>query len=100
MVHAAVHTGFGSAFSVIISQGWYKTLIFIVAAPVMGLVLGLLLMTSIYWIFRHKSPPQIDKWFSQAAAAFGRRPTVWAMEVTTPRKRWALSPVHSTPEAG
>lgn len=74
MVHAAVHTGFGSAFSVIIPQGWYKTLIFIVAAPVMGLVLGLLLMTSIYWIFRHKSPRQMDKWFRKlqllSAAAY------------------------------
>ncbi|MGZ4936887.1 MAG: anion permease [Halobacteriota archaeon] len=74
MVHAAVHTGIGSAFSVIIPQGWYKTLIFIVAAPVMGLVLGLLLMTSIYWIFRHKSPRQMDKWFRKlqllSAAAY------------------------------
>src|SRR5678816_3033494 len=26
MVHAAVHRGFGSAFSVIVPQGWYKTL--------------------------------------------------------------------------
>ncbi len=74
MVHAAVHTGLGSAFSVIIPRGWYKTLIFIVAAPVMGLVLGLLFMTSIYWIFRHKSPQQMDKWFRKlqllSAAAY------------------------------
>src|SRR5437762_8267747 len=30
MMHATVHTGIGSALSVIIWQGWYKTLIFIV----------------------------------------------------------------------
>ena len=74
MVHAAVHTGFGSAFSVIIPQGWYKTLMFIVVAPVMGMVLGLLLMTAVYWGFRHKPPQQVDRWFRKlqllSAAAY------------------------------
>src|SRR5579859_1299087 len=42
MMHAAIYTGTDSMFSVIIPEGWYKTLIFIVVAPVMGMVLGLL----------------------------------------------------------
>src|SRR5256885_10454294 len=33
MVSASLHTGVASAFSVIIPQGWYKTLVFIVVAP-------------------------------------------------------------------
>src|SRR5205807_16242 len=44
MMHAAVHTGAGSMLSVIIPEGWYKTLIFIVVAPVMGMVLGLVFL--------------------------------------------------------
>lgn len=63
MMHAAVHSGWRSSFSVIIAAGWYKTLIFIVVAPLMGLTLGLLFMTSAYWLLRHKAPQQVDTWF-------------------------------------
>jgi len=61
MAGAAV-TRAGS-FSVIITAGWYKTLIFIVVAPVMGLVLALLFMTAVSWILRNKPPRRIDAWF-------------------------------------
>src|ERR1700758_2193821 len=50
MVHAALKDGAGAAFSVIIAKGWYLTLIFIVIAPVAGLVLGLTFMTAMYWL--------------------------------------------------
>ena len=63
MVHAAVHTGWRTCFSVIIAAGWYKTLIFIVVAPVLGMTLGLLFMTSAYWLLRHKAPQQVDTLF-------------------------------------
>jgi PiT family inorganic phosphate transporter len=63
MMHATVHSGWRSSFSVIIASGWYKTLIFIVVAPIMGVVLGLLFMTSVYWLLRHKAPQQVDTWF-------------------------------------
>ncbi len=63
MAHAAVHTGWRTSFSVIIAAGWYKTLIFIVVAPVLGMTLGLVFMTSAYWILRHKAPQQVDTWF-------------------------------------
>ena len=63
MMHAAVHSGWRSSFSVIIAAGWYKTLIFIVVAPFMGLALGLLFMTSVHWLFRRKGPQQVDSWF-------------------------------------
>jgi PiT family inorganic phosphate transporter len=63
MVHASIHSGWRSAFSVIIISGWYKTLLFIVVAPLMGMTLGLLFMTSAYWLLRHKAPQQVDTWF-------------------------------------
>jgi inorganic phosphate transporter, PiT family len=74
MMHAALRTGLGSIFSVIIPQGWYLTLIFIVIAPLMGIVLGLLFMTAAYWLLREKPPQQVDKWFRKlqllSAAAY------------------------------
>lgn len=74
MMHAAVHSGWRSSLSVIIWAGWYKTLIFIVIAPVMGLVLGLTLMTGVYWLLRKQGPQQVDTWFRRlqllSAAAY------------------------------
>src|SRR5262245_25906413 len=39
------------------------TLIFIVLSPLIGLIIGLLLMTSIFWIFRWTPPSRVDRWF-------------------------------------
>src|SRR5437764_691760 len=36
----------------VIVSGWTKTLIFILVSPLIGLLVGLLTMTAIYWIFR------------------------------------------------
>lgn len=61
-------------FDVIITAGWYKTLIFIVVAPIMGLILALIFMTAVYWILRNKPPQRIDAWFRKlqllSAAAY------------------------------
>lgn len=54
------------AIDVILPGGWTKTLIFIVLAPVMGLVIGWGLMVGTYWIFRNRPPQQIDRWFRKA----------------------------------
>ncbi len=63
-----------SGFGVIIAEGWYKTLIFIVVAPIMGLLLGLILMISVFWLLRNKAPRRIDVWFRKlqllSAAAY------------------------------
>jgi inorganic phosphate transporter, PiT family len=47
----------------IIVSGWTKTLIFIVLSPLIGLLVGLVLMTGIFWGFRRMSPGRVDKWF-------------------------------------
>lgn len=42
---------------------WPSTVIFIVLAPLIGLVLGYSFMLAVYWIFRHASPARVDRWF-------------------------------------
>lgn len=63
-----------SGFQVIIPGGWSKTLIFILVAPVMGLVLAFFLMVVVFWLLRNKAPQRIDTWFRKlqllSAAAY------------------------------
>jgi inorganic phosphate transporter, PiT family len=46
----------------IIYSGWIKTLIFLVLAPAIGLILGLLFKIIATWIIYKKTPQVIDKW--------------------------------------
>jgi PiT family inorganic phosphate transporter len=59
---------------VILPNGWTKTLIFIVVAPILGMILGLIFMTAMYWIFQRSAPQQVDSWFRRlqllSAAAY------------------------------
>ena len=61
-------------WQVILPHGWYKTLIFIVVAPVMGLILGFSFMVVTFWLLRSKAPQRIDGWFRKlqllSAAAY------------------------------
>lgn len=63
-----------SGWHVIIPEGWTKTLVFIVVAPVIGLVLGFTFMVAVFWLLRNKSPRRIDAWFRKlqllSAAAY------------------------------
>jgi len=63
-----------AGFAAIIPSGWTKTLIFIVLSPLIGMVLGLTLMATIFWIFRWTPPSRVDRWFRRlqlfSAAAF------------------------------
>src|SRR5205814_4574069 len=43
----------------IIVSGWTKTLIFVVLAPLIGLVLGFIIMLTTMWIFRGFSPGRV-----------------------------------------
>jgi len=52
-----------AGWAAIIPAGWTKTLIFIVLSPLIGLTAGLVLMVSIYWIFRGATPHRVDHWF-------------------------------------
>ena len=52
-----------AGFAAIIPSGWKLTLIFIVVSPLIGLALGLSLMTTIMWLFRWMPPSRVDRWF-------------------------------------
>jgi PiT family inorganic phosphate transporter len=58
----------------IIPAGWTKTLVFMVVAPTIGLVVGLFVMTAIYWTCRNAVPSRVDRWFRRlqlvSAAAY------------------------------
>ena len=64
---------------VIIASGWYKTLIFIALAPIIGLVLGLFLKIAASWMIHlnKQAPSTVDRWsrmlqlFSAAAYSLG-----------------------------
>ncbi|MEP7115943.1 MAG: inorganic phosphate transporter [Acidobacteriota bacterium] len=47
----------------IIVAGWTKTLLFIVLAPLIGLVLGFVFMVAIMWLCRRTAPTRVDKLF-------------------------------------
>ena len=62
-----------SGLRAIVASGWTKTLLFIVLSPLIGMLLGLLLMTAILWIFRWTPPSRVDRWFRRlqlVSAAF------------------------------
>ena len=67
---AVAKAGFGA----LIASGWTKTLIFIVVAPMIGLIVGLAMMVAIYWLFRRARPSRVDGWFRKlqlvSAAAY------------------------------
>jgi PiT family inorganic phosphate transporter len=63
-----------AGFAAIIASGWTKTLLFIVLAPLIGMVLGFLIMAMTLWTFHRVSPGRVDQWFRRlqllSAAAY------------------------------
>jgi PiT family inorganic phosphate transporter len=51
-----------SGFGVIVAAGWYKTLIFIILAPAIGLCLGFILKIITTWITYKQRPAAVNKW--------------------------------------
>src|SRR4051812_10669294 len=56
---AVAKAGFGA----IIPSGWKLTILFLFLSPLIGLIAGLGIMTSIFWIFRWTPPSRVDRWF-------------------------------------
>ncbi len=46
-----------------LGEKWMSTLIFIVLAPVIGMIVGLILMIIVSWIFHRSAPRTVDKLF-------------------------------------
>jgi PiT family inorganic phosphate transporter len=74
MARAAIYSGLSEMPKVIIPHGWTRTLVFIVVAPLIGLILGFIFMLSVYWIFRRSAPQPVDRLFRRlqllSAAAY------------------------------
>jgi len=62
---AVAKVGFGS----LVASGIGKTVAFIFISPVMGFVLGGLLLVAVSWIFRRTPPARIDRWFRRLQLA-------------------------------
>jgi PiT family inorganic phosphate transporter len=69
--HAAQAT---SALGMLKWDTWRKTLTFIIASPLIGMTVGFLFMVAVLWIFRRRSPSQVDGFFRRgqllSAAAY------------------------------
>jgi len=52
-----------AGFGAILLSGWTKTLVFIVLAPMIGMLLGFFLMVLVTWIVRHWRPSRVDRRF-------------------------------------
>lgn len=56
---AVAKAGTGS----LVASGLLKTMLFIVLSPLLGFVLGSIMMVLVSWIFVRSAPRKIDKWF-------------------------------------
>ncbi|MGQ9634673.1 MAG: anion permease [Bryobacteraceae bacterium] len=63
MARVAYTRGILHSTEALIWIGWIKTLLFMVAAPVIGLVLAYIFMVSIFWLFRGSTPKKMDVYF-------------------------------------
>jgi PiT family inorganic phosphate transporter len=55
--------GAGNALNAVVWKGWLTTILFIVVAPLLGLILAYILMILVYWLFRRAMPKKMDVWF-------------------------------------
>jgi inorganic phosphate transporter, PiT family len=76
----ALMGGFGGAaiaragWGAILYHGWINTLVFIVVAPLMGMLMGFIIMAGLMWIFHERSSSRVNGWFRKlqlvSAAAY------------------------------
>lgn len=62
MARFGFENGFGRVFEALNAKGWIPTLIFILVAPLLGLLLAYAFMIILHWGFRHVSPKSMDYW--------------------------------------
>src|SRR5262249_8895532 len=63
MARVALLNGITQSFDALIAGAWIKTLVFIVVAPLMGMVIAYAMMILVYWTFRRARPDKMDKYF-------------------------------------
>jgi PiT family inorganic phosphate transporter len=74
MAHVGLTRGLSHGFEGLIWGQWPKTVLFIFAAPLIGMLSAYTLMVVVYWLFRNYSPSRMDFYFRKlqllSAAAF------------------------------
>ncbi len=63
ITHAAFTRGISRSLNVLVWSGWIKTIIFMVAAPLIGFALAYIFMVAVYWACRNASPQKMDSRF-------------------------------------
>jgi PiT family inorganic phosphate transporter len=70
----AAIVAYGGVDGLLIREGWNKTLVFIVASPLIGMTLGFLIMVAVLWLFRGSTVTRVDRLFRRgqllSAAAY------------------------------
>jgi PiT family inorganic phosphate transporter len=70
----AAIVAYGGVDGLLIRDGWTKTLVFIVASPLIGMTLGFLIMVAVLWLFRGSTVTRVDRLFRRgqllSAAAY------------------------------
>ena len=100
--HALIGGYLGAAvakagFGVMIMSGWIKIAIFIVLAPLLGMVLGLAPDDRGHLDLPPRAAAARYR-PGRASCSWSRRPcTAWGTAATTPRRPWASSPACSSP---
>jgi PiT family inorganic phosphate transporter len=65
---------YGGVSGLLKPAAWMKTLVFIIASPLIGMTLGLLMMSVVLWLFRGATVTRVDKLFRRgqlfSAAAY------------------------------
>ena len=63
MAKAASVGGYQQMLDAVVLSGWFKTILFIVVAPMLGLLLGNVFMVTVICLFRRSTPKKMDGWF-------------------------------------
>ncbi len=63
MARVMMLEGPANALNAVVWKGWLTTLVFIIVAPLLGLILAYILMILVYWLFRKAQPTRMDAWF-------------------------------------
>lgn len=63
IANSMLNRGIGHSLDALIWAGWAKTVFFMIASPLIGLVAAWALMIGVHWAFRKSSPHQMDVYF-------------------------------------
>ena len=74
IARAGIVRGFTHSFEGLIAGQWSLTIVFIFAAPLIGMISAYALMIAVYWLFRRATPSKMDFYFRKlqllSAASF------------------------------